>query len=458
MDLINDRVNKLYNKFLFPAMGCAVVISIYSFVDTIAVGQSESEMGSAAMAVILPFFAIMSFLAVLCGMGGAVLMSQSFGYGDEKRGKQMFTVSFILMSSVTCACWALFLGLDYRLFYLFGADDALMPKVMEYARWLIWFFPMFVLPNFLGCFIRNDKSPAVVMLAVVIGGALNIFGDYYFVFPLGMGMKGAAIATVMGTTAQVLVMLVHFLSPRNRLKFVRTPQFFPKAGIILASGFGSGILDLGVVISTCLMNNQIMKYGGSAELAVYGVICTIAALWQALFSGVGNAVQPIVASNFGAGIPSRIKKAMKLGATTTAILAIAFLLIGELLPIQTIKLFMATTPDVLAAAPDMTRIYSIWYIFLGVNVLSIYYLQSISRVKATLVISALRSVALSTLFIYTLPLGMGMNGVMLALPASECVTAIFSLSYIIYLNSKRYAKTHTLVVSAEPEYRHSPAD
>lgn len=451
MDLIYDSVDKLYIKFLAPAMGSAIVISIYSFVDTIAVGQSESELGAAAMAVILPFFSIMCFFAVFTGMGGAVLMSQAFGHGDEKRGKQLFTVSFCIMAIITCSFWALFLVLDYRLFYLFGADDTIMPKVMEYARWLIWFFPMFVLPNYLGCFIRNDKSPAVVMIAVLTGGALNIFGDWYFVFPMGLGMKGAAIATVMGTTAQVLVMLIHFFSPRNRLKFVRPHRFINKSGAILTMGFGAGILDLGLVISTCLMNNQLMKYGGSAQLAVYGVICTIAALWQALFSGVGNAVQPIAATNYGAHIPRRIKRVLKLGTVTVIILAIIFLLIGELLPTQTIKLFMTATDEVLAVAPHMTRIYSVWYIFLGINVLSLYYLQAISKVGATLIIAALRSAVLSTLFIFTLPTVLGIDGVMLALPSAEFITAIFSVSYILYINSEKYAKAHP-AASAESVY------
>ena len=153
---------------------------------------------------------------------------------------------------------------------------------MEYAVWLIRFFPVFIAPTFIGSFIRNDGAPGLAMAAVVVGGCVNIFGDWFFVFPLGMGMKGAALATVTGTSLQVLIMCSHFFRKRCSLKLVAPFHFGRALRNILSIGFGASILNLGTVILAILMNNQITRYGGNNALSVYGVVGTIASLWLSI--------------------------------------------------------------------------------------------------------------------------------------------------------------------------------
>lgn len=186
MNFLTDHVKKLYKKFLIASIGSALVMSIYSFVDTIAIGQSESTAGAAAMAVITPLYGIIIFLAILCGIGGSVLMSSSKGQGEEEKGNNYFTISIILMIVLTILFWISFALFHESIFTFFGADKGIMPKVMEYAEWIILFFPVFIAPTFISAFIRNDGAPALAMNAVIIGGCVNIFGDWFFVFPLGM--------------------------------------------------------------------------------------------------------------------------------------------------------------------------------------------------------------------------------------------------------------------------------
>lgn len=442
MDLLKDNITKLYFRFLFAAMGSAVVISIYSFVDTIAVGQSESKAGAAAMAVLLPYFAIMSFFAVLSGMGGAVLMSQSFGEGNVKKGRRYFTVSVILMLALVIAFWTISLTCKEWLFKLFGASDELMPKVLEYGDLIVYCMPLFVLPNFMGCFVRNDNAPAHVMASVITGGAVNVVGDIVFVFPLGMGMRGAALATVLGVAVQTVIMFLHLFKKRCNLRLEKPVGFARTCGVVLLAGFSAGILELGTVVISTVMNNQIMRYGSDANLAVYGVISTVAALFQALFGGVGLAVQPLCSSNYGAKQPDRIRKTLSLGVVCTTALAIVFTLIPELAPNLLIRIFMTTTPDVVEATPRMTRLFGIWFVFLGYNVLGVYYLQAILRSRMAMVISVLRSFAFSILFIFTLPLGLGFDGVMLALPLSEACVLAITVSHIIYIHRKLFKPIH----------------
>lgn len=285
MDVLSADIGKLYRKYLLAALGSALVTSFYSFVDTIAVGQSEGAAGTAAMAVITPLYGLISFLGILCGIGGSVLMGHAKGSGNQEKGNAYFTASVFLMIVVLIAAWTLFAVFHEAIFTFFGADESIMPQVWAYGKWVLFFFPVFVLSIFLSAFIRNDGAPSLAMTAVIIGGCLNIFGDWYLVFPLGMGMTGAALASAIGTTLQLLILLSRFFSPNSSLRLVRTRALMSKCGEILKIGISAGLIDFGTVALAVMMNNQIMRYGGSSALAVYGVLATITTLLMALFSG-----------------------------------------------------------------------------------------------------------------------------------------------------------------------------
>ena len=430
MDFITGDIKQLYRKFLTASMASAMVMSIYSFVDTIAVGQSEGPAGAAAMAVITPLYGVLIFLGILCGVGGSVLYGNARGEGKEEKANALFTAATGLMLFLILLVWIIFALFHQQIFTFFGADTELMPKVMEYTRWLIWFLPVFILPTFISSFIRNDGAPGLAMAAVIIGGCVNIFGDWFFVFPLGLGMTGAAIATVLGTSVQVIIMCIHFFTKKCTLRIVKPNHVKPAICQTLGIGFGASVLDLGTVILSIIMNNQIMRYGDTNALAVYGVVATITSLFQALYCGVGQAIQPIVSANCGAMQADRIKQVWKMSLTTVIVLGIGFTAIGELFPTQIVRLFMDVTPEVLTAAPRIIRPFFLLFLFLGITVLATYHLQSIMHGRMSMMIAVLRSVVISGLLIYILPLVMGILGVWVAMPISELIVAMIALIYI----------------------------
>lgn len=430
MNFITDDIKQLYKKFLGASMASAMVMSIYSFVDTIAVGQSEGPIGAAAMAVITPLYGVLIFLAILCGVGGSVLYGNARGEGKEEKANALFTAATGLMVALILLAWTIFALFHESIFTFFGADAELMSKVMEYARWLIWFLPVFILPTFISSFIRNDGAPGLAMGAVIIGGCVNIFGDWFFCFPLGMGMTGAAIATVLGTCIQVIIMCSHFFSKKCTLCFVKPNHVVPAIRQTLSIGFGASVLDLGTVVLAIIMNNQIMKYGDTTALAIYGVVATIASLFQALFCGVGQAIQPIVSANCGAMLTDRIKQVWKMSLSTVIILGVIFTAIGEIFPEQIVRLFVDVTPEVIAEAPGIIHPYFFVFLFLGITVLSTYYLQSIMHGVMSMIVAILRSMVISGLLLFILPLFMDILGVWFAMPISELIVAIMALYYI----------------------------
>lgn len=430
MDFITENVGRLYRKYLIASMASALVMSIYSFVDTIAVGQSEGPTGAAAMAVITPLYGVLIFLGILCGVGGSVLYGNARGEGKVEKANALFTAASGLMLLLIVLVWVAFALFHEAIFTFFGADSTLMPKVMEYAIWLIRFLPLFILPTFLSSFIRNDGAPGLAMGAVITGGCVNIFGDWLFCFPLDMGMTGAALATVIGTGLQVVIMCTHFFSKKCTLRFVKPTHILPALKQTLRIGFGASVLDLGTVLLAILMNNQIMHYGDATALAVYGVVATISSLFQALFCGVGQAIQPIVSANCGAGKKDRIQAVWKLALTTVIGMGIVFTAIGELFPEGIVQLFMDVTPEVLSVAPSIIRPYFLLFLFLGVTVLSTYHLQSIMHGTMSMVIALLRSLVVSGLLLLLLPLMWKLPGVWLAMPISELIVAVVALVYM----------------------------
>jgi len=441
MNLLKDDVKKLFLKFLISAISSAIAVAAYSLVDTIAIGQGVGADGTAACAVVLPIFSIANFIALLCGIGGCVLRSQAKGEGNEEKGNAYFTSAVCLVAVITLAVWGIGNLIQNDFYRLCGADEVLMPYAKEYGAWIFACLPSFVITAFLGAFIRTDGSPKYVMCSTLIGGVVNIVGDWLLVFPLNMGMAGAAIATVLGSMTQALLLLIYILLKKTSLKLVKPHHWLLSFKKIVMVGFGSGIGALSVIAVSFIANNQIMKYCGAPSLAVYGVLGTVSALFLSIFSGIGQAAQPIVSENYGAGNVIRYWKAEGLGMKTAVLFGILFTAVCVAFPIEVTSIFMKMTPKVEEVTPHILRVYALSFAPLAVNTFITYYLQSITKAKMASLVSLLRGLILNGAFLYLFPLFTGGNGVWWAIFFAEFVTTVICVLYMLrlYERYKQYA-------------------
>lgn len=429
MDLLTAKPGSLFRKYLIASMGSAVVTSIYYFVDGVAIGQYEGPMGAAAVAIAGPVFGILIGTAVMIGLGGSVLMSQCKGAGKERDGNDYFTTSLLLLAAAAIFFYILFFFIHKNVFYLFGATDDLMPLVRRYTDLIMLFSPVFLASVLFGFFIRNDNDPRRAMAAVIIGGSINVLGDWVFVFVLDLGIAGAAWATIVGTSVQIIILCTHFLTKDNQLKLVK-PEWRSvpgKFGRILRNGVAASAIDYATIIMTLIINNQIMRYSGETALAVYGAGATVASLFLSLFGGVGQASQPLISANYGAAQKGRVKAFLKLALWTSAVMGIVLGGIVIAIPKQIVALLMKATPEALSMAPEIIRIYGISFIFMGINIFVTYYLQSISRNKESFVISLGRGLVVNGILIFLLPLLWGSTGIWIAIAAAEFIVMLYSL-------------------------------
>lgn len=431
MDLLKGNIRKLFIKFLIPAVSSAIAVAAYSLIDTIVIGQGVGADGTAACAILLPVFSIASFIGLLCGIGGCILRSKEKGEGNEEKSNAYFTSATALVTIITVIVWIIGNLTQEKLYILCGADKTILSYTMEYGSLIFAFLPTFILTIFLGSFIRTDGSPRFVMYCTMIGGVINVIGDWLFVFPLRMGMAGAAIATVLGSAVQTVMLLSHILFKKTTLKFTIPKNWILSFKKIITVGFGSGVGSLSMIAISFIANNQIMKYSGAPALALYGVLGTVSALFLSIFSGVGQAAQPIISENFGAGNNNRCWKAESLGMKTSVILGTLFAIVCIIFPVQTTGIFMKMTPEVAEITPYILRVYSLSFIPLAINTFSVYYLQSVTHSKMASVISVLRGLVLNGIFLYVFPIFMGGNGIWWAFFFAEVTVAVISAIYLI---------------------------
>ena len=430
MDLLSGNIRSIYFKYLFAALGSALVVSIYTLVDMIAVGQYEGPAGSAAMACLQPMFSLFIALGLLFGIGGSVMYSIARGRGDTEGSNRFFTVATVAALAVSAVITLVFLLFRARLLTLFGADGELLPYCMEYAYWLTWAVPFFLMAQVLSAFLRNNGAPFLATMSAVIGGCFNMFGDYFFVFTCDMGIGGAGLATFLGQVLSTLVLLVHFFRKKNTLRFLRPTGFLSDLKGVCSAGFSPFIVDISLGVTVTIFNNQIICLSDSDHLAVYGVLSNCIILFQSLFYGVGQSIQPLVSINHGAGQLGRVRRLLTLAMGTAAVMGVLFCGVVELFPAAILRLFMDVTGPVLAIGPAILRTYAVAFLLMGVSIVASYYFQSILKNGRSLLISLLRGFLLSAALVLLLPAAFGFDAIWWAMPVTELLTLIISLVLI----------------------------
>ena len=386
MDLLRGNIKTLYFKYLSAAFGSALISSIYGIVDMAMVGQYQGPDGTAALAWI-----------------GLILFER-----------------LLLM--------------------FFGTDETLLALAQRYMIPVKAVFPLFLFNQMLAAFLRNDGAPALATLGVLSGGIFNVFGDWFFVFPCDMGVYGAGLATALGSAVSFLVMLTHFASRKNTLRLVKPKRLARKLWKIAVTGFSSFFIDMAMGILTELFNRQIMQYLGSDALAIYGPIINVSTFVQCCAYSVGQASQPIISTNFGAGKEARIRETLRYALWTVVCFGVFWTAPSVACPNLYIRIFMSPTETILAMAPAIIRAYAISFLLLPFNIFSTYYFQAILQPKAAFIVSVARGLVISGALILMLPLLAGADSLWFAMPITELVTAVYAAACIRRYTARLDAK------------------
>ena len=427
MELTSGSVRKLYLRFLSAAFGSALISSIYGMVDMAMVGQYQGPDGAAALAVVAPVWNIIYSLGLLTGIGGSVLFSARRGNGNSHGEENEYFTAAVLGSAILAVLsWAWIWLFERDVLLFFGADETLLPLAQAYLKPVKCVFPVFLLSQLFTSFLRNDGQPGLATAAVMAGGIFNVFGDYFCVFTLDLGVFGAGLATAIGACASLLVMASHFVSKKCTLRLVKVSGLFKKLCEIARTGFSSFFIDVAMGILTVLFNRQIMRYLNADALSVYAAVINISTFVQCCAYSVGQAAQPILSTNYGAHKPERIRQALFLALAASAVFSLFWTGLSELAPALFIHIFMKPTAEILAIAPGIIRRYSASFLLLPVNIFSTYYFQSVLRPRASFIVSIARGLVVSGALILALPAVFAPEALWWAMPLTELVTGVYA--------------------------------
>lgn len=431
IDFEKERVSVLFRKLLIPTLLGTISISAVTAIDGIFVGHGVGADGVAAVNIVVPIYQIISGLGLMIGAGCSVVASIHLSRQNTRVAQLNISQAIILISLLTFLLCVSVMTFPEQTARLLGSSDTLMPQVVDYIHWIMPCF-VFDMWSMIGLFIiRLDGSPRYAMWCNIIPAVLNAVLDWLFIFPLGMGVKGAAIATSLSIIVGGIMALVYLIFFANSLKLI--PLKISKKSIRLAlrnigyqCKIGSSSLfgELTLAVLVFLGNLIFMKYLGDAGVGAFGIACYYAPFFFMVGNAVAQSAQPIISYNYGISRWKEIQEARKLLIGTSVSIGIFVALLFIFIPDKLVALFVDTTSEAGQIAIEGFPYFATGIVFFILNVAIVGYYQSVEQIKRATVFVFLRGFALLLTSFILLPKLLGTKGIWLAMPLAEITTTL----------------------------------
>ena len=446
--LAREPVGRLMRKFSIPCIISLLVAALYNIVDQIFIANATylGSYGNAANTVVFPLTVVALAIAVMIGDGACAFVSISLGSGENERAHKSVGNAVLLCVLASLALTAVYLIFAEPILTLFGGrvNDETFRLSKEYFFWIALGLPFYMFGQAMNPIIRSDGSPRFAMVATVAGAATNIVLDPVFIFPLKMGMMGAAVATVLGqilTAALSLWYLAHMKAIRlSRASFGLWGGLMKR---FLTLGITSFLSQISLVAAMAAINNMIRKYGAldavfsqeqyaQIPMAVVGIVMKFFQIVISIAVGLAAGCIPIAGYNIGAARRDRARKLFSYLLAAEAAVGFAALLIVELFPKALIGVFGAGSESAYYTqfAVKCFRVYLCMMPLATVNKGTFIYLQSIGKALPSTMISMLRELVFGVGLALLLPVFFGLDGVLYSMPVADALTFLIA-AYVI---------------------------
>jgi len=431
--LANDSIGSLLFKLSLPAAIGMIVHALYNVVDAIFVGRGVGVMGIAGIAIGFPIQLAVMAIAQTIGIGAASIVSRSLGARNMERAEKTmgnaFSFAFILGAAV------MVFGLIFidPLLALFGSTKTILPFAKAYLN-VILFGSMFITFNMsMNNVVRAEGNAKIAMGTMLIGAITNIILDPIFIFGFNMGIRGAALATVISQGVTFVWLMYYFLSGKSVMKF-HIRHLKPDKGIAVEAfsiGASSSVRQISGSVLVAILNHTLALYGGDISIALFGLINRLSMFALMPAFGVAQGFQPIAGFSYGAKRYSRTKKSLYLTIIVATIITTTGFLIMMLFPSQLIGLF-TTDQDLIARGIMPLRIIILTFPFIGFMVVVSTLFQAIGKPVQALILSMARQIIFLIPLIFILPRLFKLNGVWYSFPLADFLTMILSVVLFIY--------------------------
>ncbi len=431
-----ESIGKLLVRFSVPATAGMLVMATYNIVDTIFVGMLGSK-AIAALSVAFPFQMLLGAVAIGTGVGAASLISRSLGSGDSSQAVR--AVGQVIGLSLIYGFIVAILGFTYLdpLLKLFGATPDIIGLTGEYMMVITAGSVMFFLIMGLNNVVRAVGHPKLSMKVMIISALTNIILDPIFIFTFGMGVRGAAVATVLAKIVGVAIMLHFFLASGSEVKITLAclKPCFKTIRKIYVIGLPAMVLQVSTNLSLIIANNILAAYG-HLPIAALGLIFRLFMFALMPVIGVSQGLMPIIGYNYGAGKMLRIREALIKGTLVSTAIVTMFGALYFIWPSTFLSIF-SQEQELLTMAARALRIMVIMFPVIGAQVVFSTYFQAAGRGVPSLLLSILREVLLFIPFLLLFSHYFGLDGVWFSRPASDLLAFIFTF-YLITRELKKH--------------------
>ncbi len=458
-DLSKDNISKLLIAFAIPCVISMLINSVYNIVDQIFIGKGVGTFGNAATNVIFPLVIMFNAVAGLIGNGAAANLSLKLGEGKKDEAKKCIgnaiTLVIIVSIILSILCY-IFLP---NLIMAFGCTENVYNYALDYGKIVIIGAPFMIIYSALSSIIRADGDPKYSMILLVVGAIINIILDPIFIFGFNMGVKGGALATIIGQFVSFILSLIYI--PKIKSVKLEKNDFIPNKVVfrVLALGLSSFITQMTILVLFVFMNNILTKLGSQSKfgedipLSVYGVISKINSLFISSVLGISIGSQPIIGFNYGAGNYDRVKETIKKVLTINFVIAFIFNILFFVFPKQLVSIFISNSDPSYSLFMEFAILYCRTFMaIITVNALEMTtsnVIQSLGKVFKSTMVTFIRQIILliPIALILSLVLNKGIYGVLYAGPIADFICFIIC----IFIFKSEYNKLKVIESSTEDE-------
>ena len=404
-------------------------LSCYILADTFFVSQALGANGLTALNLAIPVYSFIHGSGLMIGMGGSTRFSISRSQGNTPDAGRSFTHAAVLTAVFASVFFLLGLFAPGFLIRLLGADESVFGMGRTYLQVILLFAPAFMTNNLLLCFIRNDGAPQLSMAAMITGSLSNVVLDYVFMFPLGLGIFGAAFATGLAPIISICVLSPFLLKKKNHFHLQKC-GFRPHMALdIFSSGLPSLVTEVSSGIVIIVFNIIILGIAGNTGVAAYGVIANISLVVMAVYTGIAQGIQPLLSSYYGYGKRKNILSTLRYALILVLIVSVCVYLCMFFFADPVAAVFNSEQNAVLQEIAALgLKIYFTGCLFAGFNVVISVYFTSTDWPLPAHIISLLRGFIVIIPMAFLLSVLFGITGVWASFPATESIVSLIGIT------------------------------
>ena len=426
-----------FSKYVFQSVAGMVGVSVYVLADTFFISVYAGADGLAALNLILPVYGLIYAIGSMIGIGSATRYGISKAKGEKADHYFTQAVAWSVLISIPFVLLGIFI--PDKCLALLGADAGLVAMGKTYLQIILMASPFFMSNYSVTAFARNDHATSIAMAGSLAGSIFNIVFDYIFIFPVGLGFSGAALATAFCPVVTMSVCMTHYLSKKCNIGFKWKKLSLRHLISCCQLGVSAFVGEISSAVIALVFNFLILGIAGSIGVAAYGIVANLSIVGMSILNGLAQGVQPLISESYGKGNQKTVRKLLRWGLNSALVVEIVMVVFVWVFTDPLVAVFNSENNAMLLKyAHTGLQLYFLGFLFAGINILLVAYFSATANARPAIIGSLLRGAIAIVICAVILSGILGMNGVWLSFLASEMITFVV----ILILSRKKASVTN----------------